>query len=396
MESGSRPRVVLFTEQVRPGGKRSHAETLRAGLELIGWEASIFDWAHLSWPERAWVAGPLHALDRLQPALGHRWMVPTFTERMAARFRRFRRDRGHIDVVHVQEAGSYVAARRGALGVPIVLTVHGPWHREIAMVTGFGLSHPTIQWLKSIEERAFLEADAVISVDKPHAEYLRSFGRKGPIWTIVNFVDTRQFNDQVAAVPFDPEVEAWLAGRPVIFCPRRLVPKNGVTAAVRAMAVLKSRGVRCALVVAGYGPQRPEVEALIRELGVAGEVRLLGSVEPGRMAGWYRRSVVVVVPSISIKGVEEATSISALEGQACGRPVIASAIGGLPEIVEDGVTGLLVPGDRPEALADAIERTLQDEPLAAALGHEAARFVRAEHSHEAAAREYAAVYDTVR
>jgi glycosyltransferase involved in cell wall biosynthesis len=264
------------------------------------------------------------------------------------------------------------------------------------MVTGFDPSHPTIRWLRSIEERAFLEADAVISVDRPHAEYVRSFGRTGRIWTIVNFVDTRQFNDQVPAVPFDPEVEAWIAGRPVIFCPRRLVPKNGVTAAVRAMAVLKSRGVRVALVVAGYGPQRPEVEALIRELGVAGEVWLLGSVEPGRMPGWYRRSSVVVVPSISIKGVEEATSISALEGQACGRPVIASAIGGLPEIVEDGVTGLLVRGDRPEVLADAIERVLKDEPLAAALGRNAAEFVRAEHSHVAAAREYAAVYATVR
>ena len=393
-DTGTR-RVVLVTEQVKPGGKRSHVETLRAGLEACGWDASVVDWGQLSWLERGWVAGPMYALDRLQPALGHRWMVPMFNERIGNRLRRVRRRTEGLSVLHVQEAQSFPAARAAARGWPVVLTVHGPWHREIAMVTGLDLTHPTIRWLRQLEVNACLQADAVISVDQAHADYVRSFGRHDRLWTITNFVDSSQYHDRIAAQPFPDQVETWVAGRPVVFCPRRLVPKNGVTTAVKAMARLKERGTRAALVVAGYGQQRAEVEALIRELEVEDHVRLLGSVAPEHMPGWYRRSALVVVPSVSIVGVEEATSIAALEGQACGRPVVASALGGLREIIEDGATGLLVPQGDEASLADAIARVLSDLNLAARLGRGGADYVRRERSHEAAARRYAAIYEQV-
>jgi len=392
---GTARRVILVSEQVRPGGKRSHVETLCAGLREIGWDATIVDWGQLSWLERAWVAGPMRMLDRLQAALGHRWMVPTFNERVATLVRRERRRTAARGVVHVQEAGSYRGARVGAGGWPVVLTVHGPWHREIAMVTGLDLEHSTIRYLRDVEATAFRGADAVISVDRAHAEYVRSFGRADLLWTITNFVDTQVFHDRADAVPFPDPVEHWVAGRPVVFCPRRLVPKNGVPTAIRAMSLLQGRATRCALVVAGYGPQRAEVERLIREIGVTDCVWLLGSVAPGQMPGWYRRAALSVVPSVSIVGVEEATSIAALEGQACGRPVIASALGGLREIIEDGDTGLLVAPGEPAPLADAIERVLANPDLAARLSRSGAAAVRERRSHIAAAREYAAIYEQV-
>lgn len=388
-------RVILVTEQVRPGGKRSHVETLRDGLREIGRDATIVDWARLSWLERAWVAGPLRVLDHFEPALGHRWMIPAFNRRVAIRVRRERNRGAGPGVIHVQEAGSYAAARGGAGGWPVVLTVHGPWHREIAMVTGLALEHPTIRYLRDLEGVAFREADAVIAVDRAHAEYVRSFGRSDRMWVITNFVDTQVFNDRIPAAPFPDPVERWIAGRPVVFCPRRLTPKNGVPTAVRAMTLLKERGTRCALVVAGYGPQRDEIERLIRELGVADCVWLLGAVAPGRMPAWFRRAALSVVPSVSIVGVEEATSIAALEGQACGRPVVASALGGLREIIEDGDTGLLVPPGEPAPLADAIERVLKDADLAERLSRSGAAAIRDRRSHVAAAREYAAIYDQV-
>jgi glycosyltransferase involved in cell wall biosynthesis len=263
------------------------------------------------------------------------------------------------------------------------------------MVTGFDFSHPTIRWLREIEERACREADAVVAVDTAHAEYVRSFGRTERLWTITNFVDTEIYHDRVAAQSFAPEVEAWIAGRPVVFCPRRLVPKNGVDVAVRAFARLQELGPPCVLVVAGYGPQRGEIEALIRELGVANVVWLLGEVQADRMPGWYRRASVVIVPSVSTRGVEEATSISAIEGQACARPVIASSLGGLREILVDGVTGIAVPPGDPEALALAIERVLRDPALADRIARGGAAIVRDERSSEAAAQKFAAIYDEI-
>jgi glycosyltransferase involved in cell wall biosynthesis len=96
-----------------------------------------------------------------------------------------------------------------------------------------------------------------------------------------------------------------------------------------------------------------------------------------------------------VKGDEEATSIAALDAQACGRRVVASAIGGLVELIEDGRTGRLVPPDEPERLATVISELLADPTRAQALGAAAARVVAAEHSHVHGARLYAAEYATV-
>jgi glycosyltransferase involved in cell wall biosynthesis len=209
---------------------------------------------------------------------------------------------------------------------------------------------------------------------------------------IPNFVDTRRFNPAIPPVGIEPSLAAWIAGRPVILCPRRLVPKNGVDVAIRAMRVLADRKVACALIVTGDGPRRASLEALVDELKLGDCVRLLGDTPAERMPGWARRAAVVVVPSVPSKGVEEATSISVLEAQACGCAVVASALGGILEIVADGTTGALFPPGDAVALGDAIARTLADPNGSAALGARAAQSVAEHHSHVAGARAYEVVY----
>ncbi len=117
---------------------------------------------------------------------------------------------------------------------------------------------------------------------------------------------------------------------------RRLVPKNGVQYAVRAVPLCLKAIPGFLLVVVGRGPLQRELERLAAELGVRDRVRFVGAVDNKEVKYYMRAADLGVFPSLA-----EATSIAALEFMAAGTPVAASRVGGLPEIVEDGQTGFL-------------------------------------------------------
>src|SRR5207302_8592245 len=110
-----------------------------------------------------------------------------------------------------------------------------------------------------------------------------------------------------------------------------------------------------------HGPLEPALRALTKELGVEDAVHFLGYVAPVQRA--IEQAAAVVVPSMG-----EGFGMVALEAMERARPVIAAEIGGLGELVEDGVTGYLVPAGEAEALARAIERLGGDLALAARMG----------------------------
>src|SRR5206468_8794383 len=113
--------------------------------------------------------------------------------------------------------------------------------------------------------------------------------------------------------------------------------------------------------IAGRGPLENALRALARELGIAEAVSFLGQVAPIQSA--IESAGAVVVPSLG-----EGFGMVALEAMERGRPVVAAAVGGLAEIVVDGVTGLLVPSGEVEPLAAAIVRLGRDPELAARMG----------------------------
>jgi glycosyltransferase involved in cell wall biosynthesis len=165
---------------------------------------------------------------------------------------------------------------------------------------------------------------------------------------------------------------------PVIALVGRLVSaQKGQDLMIRAMPGLLREHPDAVLLIVGDGPDRATLQALARELGLAEAVRLLGRRDdiPEVLAA----SDVVAVPSV----VEEGLARTTIEGMAAGRPVVAFASGGLPEVVRDGDTGLLVPKGNTAALGAAILRLLNDEPLArvlAAAGQRlAASFTREAH-----------------
>jgi glycosyltransferase involved in cell wall biosynthesis len=129
------------------------------------------------------------------------------------------------------------------------------------------------------------------------------------------------------------------------------------------------------LVVVGDGPLRERVPGA------------LGFVAPGELGPYYERAAVVVCPSR-----REGYGVVAREAMAYGRPVVASAVGGLPDAVEDGVTGLLAPPRDPAALRAALRRVLEDAALRERLGAAAGVRARERFGRDAAARATVAVY----
>ena len=148
-------------------------------------------------------------------------------------------------------------------------------------------------------------------------------------------------------------------GQSVVLVLSRLRPVKGIEVLLQALPnVLGGQEPR--LVIAGSGPHEEALRTRVRELALSERVSFVGHQED--IALWLSLADVVALPSY-----EDPFPLAALEALASGRPLVASRVGGLPEMVEEGKSGLLVPPGDPEALAEALTAVLSDPTLAASL-----------------------------
>ena len=126
------------------------------------------------------------------------------------------------------------------------------------------------------------------------------------------------------------------AVRPWILCPSRFKPEKGHTVLLEAMAALKQQGLTPHVLFAGDGPLQQPAEYRARELGLEAQCRFLGQVAPGELLALMREADLVTVPS-----THEGFGLAIVEAMALGCPVIATAVGGVPEVVVSGSSGLL-------------------------------------------------------
>ncbi len=143
------------------------------------------------------------------------------------------------------------------------------------------------------------------------------------------------------------------AGKQIVGTACRLVPVKGIENLIRAIATLRSEIPAVSLEIAGVGPDRGRLEGLVRAYGLADRVTFLGWQD--HLANVMARWAVFALPSI-----DEGLPIVVLEAMAASLPVVATACGGLPEVVEDGRTGWLVPPNDPAALAERLRAFLLD------------------------------------
>jgi D-inositol-3-phosphate glycosyltransferase len=155
---------------------------------------------------------------------------------------------------------------------------------------------------------------------------------------------------------------------PTVLFVGRIQPLKGVDTAIRALSLMATASARFVVVGGPSGTDGPaEVQRLAdlaTDLGVAARVHFIPPLPREQLAAFYQAADVVVMPSRS-----ETFGLVAAEAQSCGTPVVAAAVGGLPYIIEDGVSGLLVHGHDPQDYADALDRVLSDPELATALSN---------------------------
>jgi D-inositol-3-phosphate glycosyltransferase len=247
------------------------------------------------------------------------------------------------DIIHIQkpyDLGPALVARRLS-GAKVILGCHG----EDFYRGDRGLAR---------------RIDGAVSCSRFNAQTVaRRYGFEPQV--VFNGIDTGLFRP---AAP-DPEVTAIRAageGRPpLLLWVGRFQPWKGIDIAIRALIDIPG----AQLVIAGDGQERPNLEQLAHELGLAGRIHFLGSVPRHRLPAIYSACDLFLATSFA----SETFGIGPVEAQACGLPVIASRFGGFPEVIDEGRTGLLVPPRDVAALSQAVNALLGDLPRLAQMAN---------------------------
>jgi glycosyltransferase involved in cell wall biosynthesis len=176
--------------------------------------------------------------------------------------------------------------------------------------------------------------------------------------------------------------------RPLWVCAARLEEQKGQDVLIEAAAGVHRLGLEFTLALAGEGSCRAALEQQAARLGIAARVRFLGQVEA--IGPLLLAADAVVLPSRW-----EGLPLTLLEAMARGRPVVASAVGGIPEVLEDAVNGRIVPADDAGALAAVLAEFHRRPDAALKLGRAGARVVREAHTWTRVAEQFEAVYDEV-
>jgi glycosyltransferase involved in cell wall biosynthesis len=225
--------------------------------------------------------------------------------------------------------------------------------------------------IRSDEDRALLrrltpKIDQLVAVSKAIVRKIQDEGRVGaPVSLIYNGVDLQRYVDQEACCTLHEEYDI-PDGAPIVGVVARLEPEKGHPTLLEAWPRVLERVPNAHLMIVGEGSRREALEAQVVDLGLTKHVTLTGRRDD-------IPSVTAALDVAVLPSYREAQGLSILEAMALSRPVVASNVGGIPEMIESGETGLLVPPHDAVALADAIARLLTDHPYADTLaraGHD--------------------------
>lgn len=248
----------------------------------------------------------------------------------------------HPDLLHAHFATEPTAAARDfskALDVPFTFTAHGyDIHRK-----------PPADF-----DRRAADASAVVTVSRANADYMHATFKisREKIHVIPCGVDTNLFKPLDHKSSVEP---------PLIVCVARHVVVKNLGLLLHALRLLTDWKIPFRGVLIGDGPCHNELKQLARELGIENQVDFIGAATQDAVLPWLQRATIAVLSSQN-----EGMPVSLMEAAACGAPLVATAVGGIPELVRDGVTGF-VAAPEPELFARALQRVLQNPNLARAM-----------------------------
>jgi colanic acid/amylovoran biosynthesis glycosyltransferase len=280
----------------------------------------------------------------------------TLKKRRPAAFKRFLQA-GFIAPLLRSEGIRHVHAHFATSATAVALHLH-----ELAGVSYSFTAHAKDIYRHSVEsdslERKLRSARFAVTVSDYNRRSLAGLDGTERLVRIYNGLDLERF------APNGREREE----PPLVLAVGRLIEKKGFADLVRACSLLHGDGFSFRCRIVGKGELDAELRALIAELGLEEQVELAGPIPRERLLAVYPRASVVVAPCvIGVDGNRDGLPTVVVEAMALGVPVVATDVTGIPELVENGRTGLLVPQHHPEALAGAIRRVLSEPAWAEAL-----------------------------
>ena len=276
------------------------------------------------------------------------------------------------DIVHAHMASSYGLLGSLACFSPYILSV---WGHDVFKFPRKSLLH------KAALKLNLGRADVLLSTSYAMAEEAMKY-------TVKEFVVT----------PFGVDLERFKPARNVglfdahdivIGTVKSLDGDYGIDHLIRAFAILKNRSPQASLklLIVGSGELEGYLRELAVELGVSDETVFTGQVKHQEVMDYHNMMSMEVFLSNS-----ESFGVSVLEASACGKPVIVSNVGGLPEVVVDGETGFIVPPQDPEKAADAMEVLVVDVALREKIGAAGRYFVQANYNWDENVRQMVSIY----
>lgn len=324
-----------------------------------GWDAHV-----ISFRPAEIDGAHVHYIDGLERAGRARYLVH------ARRIRRLVHEL-QPDVVHALHLTSY-GFLAGLAGVRPTLT--SVWGTDILQAPRWSPFH------MFLTRFALARADHVTATGLRLAnETLRYAPRAKPVTVVPYGVDLARFRP--------PERNGKRPDEIVVGAVARLSPEKSLDTLLRASARLVGQGTPLRVVLAGEGPLRPRLERLAGRLGIAARVEFLGEVPHERVA-----DVLAGFDIFALSSKAEGFGVAALEAQAAALPVVASRVHGIPDVVQDGRSGLLVPPGDIDALAAAIGRLAGDAALRVSMGRAGRAFVERRYRWEENAAQMERLY----
>ncbi len=292
------------------------------------------------------------------------------------------------DLIHahwVLPNGPLAALAAGRRRLPLVISLHGS---DVYLPERH-------RWLRGAAAWTFRRAAAVTACSSDLARRALALGAPPERTTVIPYgADREAFRPADPAERAQVRADLGLApGEALVLAVGRLVRKKGFDQLIGALPQVVREAGPVRLLIAGQGDLREELAALARALGVEEHVRMPGAIERDRLPALFRSCDVLAVPSMhDARGNVDGLPNVVLEGMASGVPIVASRVAGIPQVIADGETGLLVPEKDPAALAAALVRLLREPDTRARLGRQARRRVEEELNWPAVAAQFEAVY----
>lgn len=289
---------------------------------------------------------------------------------------------GGFDVVHGQDIYSSMALQ----------SVYSARRRKLpSLLTCHSIHETASLWKLVYQPLVFTmnRADRVIAVSNATGRFCRALGvLDHKIVAIPNGIDLSKLNSIASRASV--RARLGIESEPLIVTAIRLVKRKGPDNLVAAFSRVLKSDPEAKLVIAGNGPEYANLQTMIKKLRIENSVFMLGFLPHEQALGLMAAADVFVLPSMI-----EACPFALLEAMAVGVPAICTRTGGTPEIVENGVNGLMVPPANDDALADAIIKLLNNRKLVEKLRANGPLTVRKKFSWERAAKQILVVYEAI-